>query len=164
MAPPAVFADPFFNEVDRAMNRVISNDYVGAATYSPLIGSRSSKVPTPSDVFPMDIVETDFAYELRADTPGLAPEDLQVMLHEGLLTVSGVRKVSNHMMDASGKMWRNERSSYSFSRAFALPMNVNADKISAFIDRGVLTVTVPKKNPSLFVKPEHQQRIAVRGA
>ncbi len=42
---------------------------------------------------PMDIIETPTAYELHADTPGMTPEDVKVELHEGVLTVSGNRKV-----------------------------------------------------------------------
>ncbi|KXZ47808.1 hypothetical protein GPECTOR_32g420 [Gonium pectorale] len=107
----------------------------------------------------MDILETPQAFELYADTPGLAPEDITVELQEGILIVSGERKVS--LQTSGGKVWCSERASYSFSRSLALPESADADRITASVDKGVLTVIVPKKEPP--AKPE-PKRITVTGA
>ena len=59
------------------------------------------------------------------------------------------------------KVWRSERSSYSFSRAFTLPENVNPENICASMDKGVLKVCIPKKETEAKAEPK---RIAVTGA
>jgi HSP20 family protein len=74
--------------------------------------------------------------------------------------VSGQRKLEHQEKDADGKVWRSERAAFSFSRAFELPPNARAEGISASMDKGVLTVTVPKRDPP--AKPE-PKRIAVTG-
>lgn len=78
-----------------------------------------------------------------------------------MLTLTGQRKLAQEHKDASGKVWRSERSSYSFTRSFTLPDTANPEAISAAMDRGVLTVTVAKREPK--PKPE-PKRIAVTGA
>ncbi|EFJ44635.1 hypothetical protein VOLCADRAFT_76187 [Volvox carteri f. nagariensis] len=154
-----VFADPFFSEMDRAMNRFI-NSALGNPMSSATAGG-SSRAGVAQPTLAMDIIETPTAYELHADTPGMTPEDVKVELHEGVLTVSGERKISHSLKDEGGKVWRSERSSYSFSRAFTLPENANAEDISASINKGVLRVTVPKKEPPAKKEPK---RIAVKSA
>ncbi|GIL91763.1 hypothetical protein Vretimale_14872 [Volvox reticuliferus] len=152
------FVDPFFSDIDRAMNRFIS----GALGVSPSTANVNGSRPSAGHPnLAMDIIEKPTAYELHADTPGMSPEDVKVELHDGVLTVSGERKVSHTVKDDGNKVWRSERSSYTFSRAFALPENANAEDITATIDKGVLKVTIPKKDPP--AKPE-PKRITVKSA
>ncbi|GIL61951.1 hypothetical protein Vafri_16309 [Volvox africanus] len=162
-----LFNDPFMSEMDRAMNRMLSSFGMPAARstatlnwpmdiFRPVMGTTAGTASMP-----MDIIETPTAYELHADTPGMTPEDVKVELHEGVLTVSGNRKVAREDKDAQGKVWRSERSAYSFARSFTLPENVNADNICATIDKGVLKVCVPKMETE--PKPE-PKRITVTGA
>ncbi|GLC33363.1 hypothetical protein PLESTF_001335100 [Pleodorina starrii] len=146
--------------MDRAMNRFINNAFGGS--HASTSGSSARAAGSAGQpVIAMDILETPAAYQLHADTPGMSPEVVKVELHQGVLTVSGERKLSHSAKNEGGKVWRSERSSYAFSRAFTLPDNANADAISAAIDKGVLTVTVPKKDPP--AKPE-PKRIAVTAA
>ncbi|KXZ47807.1 hypothetical protein GPECTOR_32g419 [Gonium pectorale] len=158
MALSTVFADPFFTDVDRVMNRMIGNA-LGSSLLGNSAVARSGAASHSPSLHAMDILETPQSYELHADTPGLAPEDVKVELQEGVLTVSGERKVSHQT--SGGKVWRSERSSYSFSRSFTLPENADIDRITASVDKGVLTVIVPKKEPP--AKPE-PKRITVTGA
>ena len=90
----------------------------------------------------MDLLETDEHLVLRADLPGLDREDVNVEIKDGVLTVSGERKVER---EERGKdFYRAERAFGSFSRSLSLPENVDADKISAEFDKGVLEIRIPK--------------------
>jgi len=90
----------------------------------------------------MDLVETDEAFVLRADLPGLSEGDVNIELEDNVLTVSGERK-SEHEQRKEG-YFRVERASGSFSRSLTLPEGVNPESIDASFDRGVLEVRIPK--------------------
>ncbi|PNW80464.1 hypothetical protein CHLRE_07g318600v5 [Chlamydomonas reinhardtii] len=165
-----MLSDPFTNEIDRAMNRMLSSFGVpvqrgGGGGGAIMPGAMDLWKPFTSGMgggtttMPMDIIETPEAFELHCDTPGMNPDDVKVELHEGVLTVSGGRKVSREDKDVSGKVWRAERSSFSFSRAFTLPDNAQADSICASMDNGVLKVCIPKKE----VEKVEPKRIAITG-
>src|ERR671915_1022600 len=90
----------------------------------------------------MDLVEGEDHFVLKADLPGLAEEDVSIEVQDGMLTISGERKAEH---EARERGWyRIERSFGSFSRSLTLPDGVDADRISAQFDRGVLEVTIPK--------------------
>src|SRR5687767_15164338 len=91
---------------------------------------------------PMDLVETDDHFVLRADLPGLTDEDVSVELEDNVLTVSGERK-SEHE-DREGGYYRVERASGAFARSLTLPEGVDADSVVASFDKGVLEVRIPK--------------------
>jgi HSP20 family protein len=105
----------------------------------------------------MDLAETQDAYVLRADLPGLSPEDVKIELENRVLTVSGERKAEQRS-EESGWM-RIERSFGAFRRSLTVPAGVDAAAITAAFDNGVLTVTVPKPEQA---KPRRVE-IAVEG-
>jgi HSP20 family protein len=90
----------------------------------------------------MDLVETDSAFVLKADLPGLNEADVNVELKDNVLTVSGERK-SEHE-DRKAGYYRVERSYGSFRRSLTLPEGVDPAAVAATFDKGVLEVTVPK--------------------
>jgi HSP20 family protein len=102
----------------------------------------------------MDLVETDEHLVLRADLPGLDHDDVNVEVKDGTLTVSGERK-AEHAEKSEG-FYRVERAYGSFARSLSLPRGVDADRIDADFDRGVLEVRIPKPAES---KPH---RVAIR--
>ena len=105
----------------------------------------------------MDLAETQDAYVLRADLPGLAPEDVKIELENRVLTISGERKAEQRSEESG---WvRVERSFGSFRRTLTVPAGVDASAITAAFDNGVLTVSVPKPEQA---KP-HRVEIAVEG-
>jgi HSP20 family protein len=91
---------------------------------------------------PMDLVETQDEYVLRADLPGLSEQDTKVELEDNVLTISGERK-AEHEESGEG-YYRVERAVGSFSRSLTLPKGVEGDSIRASFDRGVLEVRIPK--------------------
>ncbi len=90
----------------------------------------------------MDLVETDNAFVLKADLPGLTESDVSIELDDNVLTVSGERK-SEHE-DRKAGYYRVERSYGSFRRSLTLPEGVDPAAVVATFDKGVLEVTVPK--------------------
>lgn len=90
----------------------------------------------------LDIAETEGAFEVSVDLPGVKAEDVRVEMHEDRLTIAGVRQSVKEQKDR--QYHRIERSSGSFSRTVVMPSNVDADKISASFHEGVLHVSLPK--------------------
>jgi HSP20 family protein len=91
---------------------------------------------------PMDLVETEQAFVLRADLPGLSESDVKIELDDNVLTISGERKAEHEERKAG--YYRVERSSGSFRRSLSLPEGVDAESVRATFDKGVLEVTIPK--------------------
>jgi HSP20 family protein len=91
---------------------------------------------------PMDLVETEDDFVLRADLPGLTESDVNIELEDNVLTISGERK-AEHEERREG-YYRVERASGAFSRSLTLPEGVNPDAVKANFDRGVLEVRIAK--------------------
>ncbi|NWF83889.1 MAG: Hsp20/alpha crystallin family protein [Bryobacteraceae bacterium] len=91
----------------------------------------------------VDIAENENELTLTADLPGVKMDDLDIKIEEGVLTLSGARKFENE--EKKGNYHRIERAYGSFHRAFSLPDTIDADKVQARFDNGVLRVTLPKK-------------------
>ena len=93
-----------------------------------------------------DISETDKEYLIRAELPAVKKDDVKVTIDSGVITIQGERKLE--LKDKSEKTHRIESFYGSFTRSFSLPDNVDADAIRCESKDGVLTVHVPKKQPS----------------
>jgi HSP20 family protein len=90
----------------------------------------------------MDLTETDDHLVLRADLPGLDRDDVDIEVKDGVLTVSGERKTAQE--ERTDGFYRVERAFGSFSRSLSLPDHVDASKIAADFNKGVLEVRIPK--------------------
>src|SRR5262245_46331481 len=91
---------------------------------------------------PMDLVEAEDHFLLKADLPGLSEGDVKLEVQDGTLTISGERKAEHEQRE---KGWyRIERSFGSFHRSLTLPDGVDPDGIDASFSDGVLEVRIPK--------------------
>jgi HSP20 family protein len=97
----------------------------------------------------VDVTESDEAYTVRADLPGLEEKDIQVSLEEGVLSIQG--KLESEKDENKEGVRYVERAHGSFHRAIELPAEIDADKVAASYRQGVLTVTLPKRPEA---KPE----------
>jgi HSP20 family protein len=97
----------------------------------------------------VDVAETPEKVTVKAEVPGLDPKEIDISLVGDLLTIKGEKKSEREEKKENYHLV--ERSYGSFSRALRLPAAVDADKIDAKYDQGVLTITCPKKEP---VKPK----------
>src|SRR3954451_21491407 len=91
---------------------------------------------------PMDLVETDEQFVLRADLPGLSEDDVSIELEDNVITVSGERK-AEHEARKEG-YYRVERAYGAFHRQLTLPEGVDPEAVEAAFDKGVLEVRIPK--------------------
>ncbi len=118
------------------MNRLFNTFFDTPTTGNGSGGAVRRWVPS------MDLVETEDHFVLRADLPGLSEGDVAIELEDNVLTVSGERK-AEHEEQKEG-FYRLERSFGQFRRSLTLPEGVDAEKIVASVDKGVLEVRVPK--------------------
>ena len=98
----------------------------------------------------VDVFEDKDNVIVKAELPGLKREDIEVSLQDGVLSISGERK-SGEKFDEAGTH-RTERFVGRFQRTFTLPARVDATKVSALYQDGVLSVTLPKAEEA---KPKH---------
>ena len=89
-----------------------------------------------------DIYEDDAGFSIDIDMPGVKLEDVGIEVHEGVLNVTGQRKLAKD--EAREGYRRVERSFGTFARSFRLPKHVNDGEITAKMVDGVLTLTLPK--------------------
>ena len=105
-------------------------------------GSAYSFVPK------VDIIEDEKAFEIHLAVPGMGKEDFKIDLKDNQLTVSGERKFRNGVEE---KNYRSIETQYgAFSKIFVLPENVNAEKIEAKYNNGILELVVPKDEKKLL--------------
>ena len=117
------------NEMDRLWNRVMDDwplPTVFTKGWAPMA----------------DISETKDKLIVKAELPGLEPEDIKLSLSGNLLTIQGEKKKEKEEKDE--QHYSLERYCGEFRRPFRLPVEVLEDKIDAKFDRGVLTITMPK--------------------
>jgi len=91
----------------------------------------------------VDIYEAEQQFDLYMDLPGVKPESVKLEMHEDRLIVSGVRAVVEKAEGVTAH--RVERTSGPFSRSIQLPKQLDAEKIEAHFDNGVLHVSLPKQ-------------------
>jgi HSP20 family protein len=90
----------------------------------------------------VDVTQTDKGYEITAELPGMAEKDIDVKLANGVLTIRGEKR--DEKEEKNKDYYVRERSFGSFERSFQLPEDVDADKINASFNKGVLTIMVPR--------------------
>ena len=96
----------------------------------------------------VDIYENDSAVVINAELPGVAKEDIKLDVKGKYLTLGGERKREEEVKDA--RHYRREIAFGSFERTFSLPFEIDADKVTAKFENGILRLEI--------AKPEEQQQ------
>lgn len=104
---------------------------------------------TGAVIVPLDLYETENGLVLKAALPGVKPEEIAVTVTGGVLTIKGEFRQDD--TDKKKNYLRRERRYGSFSRQVALPEGIDADRITANFEHGVLTLEMPKMEE---VKPK----------
>jgi HSP20 family protein len=99
----------------------------------------------------IDLIEHDDKYVLRADVPGMKPEEVKIEVEDDVLTVSARHEESEE--EKKDNYVRRERHYGAFTRSLTLPQGVSADQVEATCHDGVLEVSFPK--------PKEKERKAV---
>lgn len=110
---------------------------------SPLSSLTESTQPFLSGWLPaVDLVQDKDNLVVKAELPGMKKEEIEISLHDGVLTLAGERKAEQNFKDA--ETCRSERFLGRFHRTLALPTQVDGEKVKATYKDGILTVVLPK--------------------
>ena len=150
-----------FEGLRREIDRMF-DDFGGGLWRSPFRGSffepfRRAEVAL-AGLPAVDVTETDKAYEITADCPGIDEKNVEVKFANGILTIKGEKQ--DEKEEKRKDYYMRERSFGSFERSFEVPDSVNTDKIEATFRKGVLTVTLPKSAEA----QKAEKKIAVKAA
>lgn len=132
MLPTIRRTDPFdmLREFDRALSRWPS----------------WSEAELETGMYPVDIREDNDNLIVEAELPGFKHDEISVSVEQGVLTISAQRRGE----EQKGEQHLKERTFTRVSRRFSLPTSVDTDKVDAHLDKGVLTLKMPKREE---VKP-----------
>ncbi len=114
----------------------LADQMFGDLRFGPPLFLQGGAVPR------MDVVEKDGHVELTAELPGLAREDVRIELADDMLVISGEKRQEKEETQGSRKV--TERVYGSFMRTLNLPAGIKPADIEASMDKGVLTVRLPK--------------------
>lgn len=133
------WSDPFrdLQTFQNQMNRLLTETFGGPGVAGRDEGVSAAWAP------PVDIAENKDALTFTVELPGFRQEDITLNIENGVLTLEGERRFEKKTEE---KSWhRVERSYGRFIRSFSLPVNVDAEKVAASLNEGVLTIDVPKR-------------------
>ena len=108
----------------------------------------------PAWDLPLDVIENDDEYVVKASIPGVNPDDLEITFNDRTLTIKGQAKGDEEKKDQRYHL--RERWSGTFTRSITLPARIKTEAIQASSENGILTLRLPKTEE---VKPK---RISVR--
>ncbi len=151
---PSRYQDPFQSfrtEMDR-----LFDSFLGGVPSLTGLGRRfaETQVMTPT----LDVKENEKEIIVKADLPGMDEKDINLTIHNGVLSLRGEKK-SEHT-DERENYHLMERSYGSFQRSIRLPETIDDDKAEARFDKGVLTITLPKRPEMVSA----QKKIEIKGA
>src|SRR5215207_2141495 len=126
-----------FYDLHSEMNRLLDETY-GGLSYQPGGQQRAQQLTEWAPA--VDVLERDGDLVVRAELPGVRPEDVDITLQNRVLTISGERREEQE--EQRGSYYLRERKHGSFSRSMTLPEGVDEDSIRARYENGVLEVTI----------------------
>jgi HSP20 family protein len=109
-----------------------------------MMNGLTTETPTTSWYMPAEVLETENEIRFEVEVPGLRPEDINLTVENGVLTISGERKWENEEGREKGDYHVFERRYGRFERSFAVPQRVNTSRIEASYENGILKVVLPK--------------------
>ena len=132
-----------FEDMDRRLDNMIRHPLMvwrrpPLARRAPILDT----VWTP----PTEVYEKGDRLVVRADIPGIKPEEIDISVDDDMLTIKGERKFESEVKDED--YYSCELSYGRFSRSIMLPSKVQSDKVKANYDDGILEITLPKASES----------------
>lgn len=118
------------------LNRILDEAFAGAAF------PEQGNVITSTLFAPTDVSEDESALQLSMELPGVEPDDVHLSLENNILTIRGEKR--QEIDENNERVHRSERVYGVFERTFALPNTVDAEKIEARFENGILFVRIPK--------------------
>lgn len=115
--------------------------------FTPLAMGAGRRLEEGAGIPRLDLVETDQAYELQAEMPGVEKQDLKVAVDHQRVMIEGECRKANERREGENVVY-SERSARKFMRSFTLPSEVDDAAAQAKLENGVLHLTLPKKQGS----------------
>ena len=131
----------YANQDTRQLSRLFDDTlerFFGPVTSNESVASRSPA---------LDVAETERAYTVKLEVPGVTKEDVKVSVEGRQVTVQASTQRSEEKKDANdnGRVVYRERATTSYARTFTLPVEVDQSEAGAKLEHGVLTLTLPKR-------------------
>jgi len=151
---PSRYGDQF-SAFRTEMDRLFDSFLTGV----PALASLRQSFPAAQALTPAwDVKETEKELVVKAELPGIDEKDIQLTLHDGVLSLRGEKKLERS--DTHENYHLMERSYGSFQRSIRLPETVNENEVEARFDKGVLTITLPKRPETV----KEQKKIEIKSA
>ena len=129
----------FRREFDGFFGHLVSDDASGGTGFAPIL----------------NLSESDAAFEVRLDLPGVDPDHVDLELKDGVLSISGERKSFSESGDDAGQKWHRVETRFGkFRRVVKLGRELDAEGVTADYKDGVLHVVIPKRESALPRKIE----------
>ena len=144
MANDVVRRDPFASSMEgftpfrRMMDRFLDDPF-----FRPMIASTPFTALNDEGSLALDVYEHDGALKVEASLPGFKKDEVDVQVHDGILSIKAQRSAEHVEGEPGGKYYRRERSWDSVSRRVALPGIVKDAEVAAELKNGLLTLTIP---------------------
>ena len=122
-------------ELSRGFERLFDDSFFGLVPQADPATARSPA---------LDVAESDTAFTVKLDLPGVAKEDVKVSIEGRRVSIDAQTKKEEEKKEGDRVVYR-ERSMSSWSRSFSLPSEVNSAEAGAKLENGVLTLTLPKR-------------------
>ncbi|MHB9056401.1 MAG: Hsp20/alpha crystallin family protein [Paludibacteraceae bacterium] len=107
----------------------------------------------------VNVKENDNEYSIEVAVPGFEKNDFKIEINNDVLTVSSEKQEENETKNDNERYTKREFSYQSFSRSFSLPKTADGEKVAALYDKGILKISVPKKEEA---KPKAPRAIEIK--
>jgi HSP20 family protein len=132
-----MFIVPLTRE-SRQLSRLFDDTF--DRVFGPVAGSDANAPRTPA----LDVAESERAYTVKLEMPGVAKEDVKVSVEGKQVTVQAQSERTDERKEGDRIVYR-ERALTSYARSFSLPLEVDQAEAGAKLEHGVLTLTLPKR-------------------
>lgn len=129
------------NRQTQQLSRLFDDTFDRFFGSAPLADTSSGSARSPA----LDVAETDRAYTVKLDLPGVAKQDVKVAVEGRQVSVRAHSQQEEEKKDGERVIYR-ERATASYERSFSLPLEVDLAEAHARLEDGVLTLTLPKRS------------------
>ena len=143
MLMPSIFGEDLFDSFFEDFARPVTNRNL-VRYAAPAAGMMKT-----------DVREDENSYMLDIEVPGYKKEEVSAQLKDGYMTITAASQSEKEEKNEAGKFLRRERYSGSCSRSFYVGKEIKPEDIKAKFANGILTITVPKKQPVKQVEENH---------
>ena len=138
-----------FDGIEELLERLNRQIETATKSWETQFDNRSRlDLSTSGSEMRLDLADKDDAFVVTVDVPGYESDDLELRLSGETLAVSGTRERAQEIGGEDETYLRRERETQSFSRQVRLPAPVDTEGVQASVNNGILTVRLPKREPS----------------